>query len=245
MRLNVISLERTPERLAQFRQRNAHLSDVIAFRATDGLQLSRHDLVAQGFISAPEVNYTAGALGCMMSHSALWARAAETGEITTICEDDAIIKLDFERLALGVIAALPDHTDIIYWGFNFDAKMAIEPIAGVLPCTTCFGRNLLPSEIESFQRDTSVPIPVRLLRAFGIVCYTITPKGAKRLRQLCIPIRSEVWEFSEIGLRIANMGIDVAMANALPQLTAYCSFPPLAVSLNDPQQSTIQTRQES
>src|SRR5262249_17440381 len=146
------------------------------------------------------------------------------------------------RLAMGVIADVPDDTDLIYWGWNFNAHTAIEPIAGMAPCATTFGRNPRPEEIEAFQASRARPAAYRLLRALGIVCYTITPAGALRLKRHCLPVRNEVWEFPEIRLRIPNMGIDVGMANALPSLKAFACFPPLVVSLNDPTQSTIQPR---
>jgi glycosyl transferase, family 25 len=178
----------------------------------------------------------------MMSHTTLWEHAATTGEITTVCEDDAIFNLEFGRLALELISSLPEDTDIIYWGWNFNAQIAIELIPGMSSCTTTFGKNPQSGEIAAFQNARISPVAYRLLRAFGIVCYTITPHGARRLRQLCLPVKSEVWEFPEIRLRIPNMGLDAGMANALPRIKAFCSFPPLVMSLNDPQQSTIQPR---
>ncbi len=239
MRIHVISLERTPDRLAEFRRLNAHLKDVSIFKAIDGSSQSREDLAARGLI-AHAVHYTSGALGCMMSHIKLWEHAIESGEITTVCEDDAIFNIDFRRFALELISALPDDTDIIYWGWNFDAQTAIELIPGLSPFTGGFGRNPHPGEIDAFQRSPVNRVPYRLLRAFGIVCYTITPNGARRLRALCLPVRDEIWEFPEIRLRIANMGLDVGMANALPGIHAFCCFPPLVMSLNDSRCSTIQ-----
>jgi GR25 family glycosyltransferase involved in LPS biosynthesis len=173
----------------------------------------------------------------MSSHTVLWEHAAATGEITTICEDDAIFNVTFEQRALDLIRVLPDDTDVIYWGWNFDAQTAIEPIPGMGAWATAFGRNPLPSEIVPFQNCKTSPVAFRLLRAFGIICYTITPAGARRLRELCLPIRGETWEFPEIGLRIANVAIDVGMCNALPSIKAFCSFPPLVMSLNEPHRS--------
>jgi GR25 family glycosyltransferase involved in LPS biosynthesis len=178
----------------------------------------------------------------MMSHTALWAHAAATGEITTVCEDDAIFNLAFERRALELIAALPDETDIIYWGWNFDAQTAVELIPGMSPWVIAFGRNPHSSEVAPFQNCAITPVALRLLRAFGIMCYTVTPAGARRLRELCLPVRGETWEFPEIRLRIANVAVDVGMCNALPRIKAFCSFPPLVTSLNDPNRSLILPR---
>ena len=236
MRINVISLERTPARLVEFRKLNAHLKDVTVFKAIDGMALSQDDLAARGLI-VPPIHYTPGTLGSMMSHTALWEHAAASGEITTICEDDAIFNLDFERRALEMMATLPDDTDIIYWGWNFDAQTSIELIPGMSPCATGFGKNPLPGEVAAFQNCPISPVAYRLLRAFGIICYTVTPHGARRLRKLCLPVRGETWEFPEIRLRIANVAVDVGMCNVLPRIKAFCSFPPLAMSLNEPHRS--------
>jgi GR25 family glycosyltransferase involved in LPS biosynthesis len=35
-------------------------------------------------------HYTRGALGCALSHFALWDQAVATNQITTVCEDDVI-----------------------------------------------------------------------------------------------------------------------------------------------------------
>jgi glycosyl transferase, family 25 len=236
MRINVISLERTPERLVEFRRLNGHLKDVTVFKAVDGLTLSQDVLAAQGVV-VPPIHYTKGTLGSMMSHTALWEHAAVTGEITTVCEDDAIFNLAFEQRALDMLVALPDDTDIVYWGWNFDAQTAIEILPGMSPCATGFGKNPLPSEVAVFQNCQINPMAFRLLRAFGIICYTITPNGARRLRELCLPVRNEVWEFPEIKVRIPNVAVDVGMCHALPRIRAFCSFPPLVMSLNDPSQS--------
>src|SRR5580704_12015607 len=166
MRINVISLERTPERLAEFRKLNGHLKHVAVFKAVDGATLSQDELAARGVI-VPPIHYTKGTLGSMMSHTAMWEHAATSGEITTVCEDDAIFNLAFEARAIELISALPDDTDIIYWGWNLDANNAIEPIPGMSPCVTGFGKNPLPNEVGPFQNCPIRPVALRLLRAFG------------------------------------------------------------------------------
>ncbi|MGP0084667.1 MAG: glycosyltransferase family 25 protein [Steroidobacteraceae bacterium] len=242
MKINVISLERTPERLAEFRQFNGHLKDAIAvFKAVDGATLSLDDVAARGLIEPP-IHYTKGAVGSMISHTSLWEHAAKTGEITTICEDDAIFSFDFARRFMELLTALPDDTDIVYWGWNFDALTAIEFIPAMSAWTLGFGRNPQRSEISAFQNCSSNPVPYRLLRAFGIICYTVTPNGAQRLRQLCLPVRGDTWDFPEIRLRMPNVNMDVAICNALPRIKGFCSVRPLVMSLNERHRSLTMNR---
>ncbi|MGO9004903.1 MAG: hypothetical protein ACLQB4_03955 [Beijerinckiaceae bacterium] len=92
-------------------------------------------------------------------------------------------------------------------------------------------------EISAFQNCSSNPVPYRLLRAIGIICYTITPNGARRRRQLCLPVRGDIWVFREIRLRMPHQAVDVGMCNALPHVKGFYSFPPLVMSLNEPRQS--------
>jgi GR25 family glycosyltransferase involved in LPS biosynthesis len=240
MRINIISLSRTPERLVSFRRRNNHLLDIEVFEAIDGLKLSRSDLKTRGIIEET-VRYTPGALGNLMSHITQWDRAASCNQATTICEDDAIFNSKFENLAPKILSRLPDDTDIVYWGWNLDALLAIEMFPGLPPVAVQFGRNPDPIEIPVIQRACTNPTAFRLIRAFGTVCYTITPKGVRLLRGSCLPVRDEIWYFPEINLRMPNAALDVVMAHAFPSIRAFVCFPPLVVSLNDERQSTVQT----
>jgi glycosyl transferase, family 25 len=236
MRINVISLERTPERLAEFKNYNEHLKDIVVFKAVDGLMLSQDELAASGII-LPPIHYTKGALGSMVSHTRLWEHSIKSGEITTICEDDAIFNLQFSRHSVELLRNLPDDTDIIYWGWNFDALTAIELVPGMPTWRVAFGRNPVRSEIRAFQECSIKPAPYRLLRAFGIICYTITPNGARHLREACFPIRGDTWDFPEIQLRMSNVAVDVGMCKALPDLKGFCCLPPLVMSLNEQHRS--------
>jgi glycosyl transferase, family 25 len=180
--------------LASFRQVNAHLNNVHVFRAIDGISLSREDLAARGLI-VPPIRYTEGAPGNMMSHVMLWESVAASGEVTTICEDDAIFNQGFERRAAYLLSVLPDDMDIIYWGWNLNSHTLIVPIPGMSPCLTWFGRDPLPQETAAFQAARISALPLRLLSAFGILCYTITPQGARNLRQGCLPVVDDVYFF--------------------------------------------------
>src|SRR5262249_8879264 len=150
-----------------------------------------------------------------------WERAASSNQTTTICEDDAIFNAKFKSIASEILSRLPDDTDIIYWGWNLYALLAIEMFPVLPPVTVLFGRNPDPAEMPAIQQAHTNPTAFRLIRAFGSVCYTITPKGARLLRESCLPVRDDVWYFPEINLRMPNAALDVVMAHAFPSIRAF------------------------
>src|SRR5262245_46516947 len=96
MRVHLINLERNPERLAEFKTVNGHLSDVERVAAVDGEKLDFAALTREGLVSADVLNtYTMGGVGLALTHFKLWEAAIASGEMVTIAEDDAIFNRNF------------------------------------------------------------------------------------------------------------------------------------------------------
>lgn len=74
MRINVISLGRTPGRLCVFRERNAHLRDVVVFEGIDGLTVSQNDLAARDII-VPPIHYAKVRWAHALAHGSVGARS--------------------------------------------------------------------------------------------------------------------------------------------------------------------------
>jgi glycosyl transferase, family 25 len=119
----VINLDRSPERMRQFHQVNAHLPHVNRFAAVDGQTVNYATLLEQQIFGEP-IFCKIGSVGVTLSHRQLWSTAAARSEYITIFEDDAIIHKDFPTLAPALIAELPHDWDIVLWGWNFDAAMS-------------------------------------------------------------------------------------------------------------------------
>ena len=243
MLIHVLNLDRTPERLREFFALNDHLDDVARFPAIDGQALDVQALVESGTIEKGVLStYTRGAIGAALSHRALWTRAIESREITTICEDDAIFNRHFVDTAQRVMALLPADWDLIAWGWNFDAQIAMDFLPGVSVCVVGCDQDQMRANFTAFQEQIFSPQPIRLLRSFGAVCYSVSPKGAESLKSLCFPIREMRVLFpGPAGLReLPNLGVDVMMSNAYSQTQSFVSFPPLVVTKNEQAKSTIQ-----
>jgi len=241
MFIALINLDRSPDRLAEFARWNAHLPAVTRFAAVDGASLDPEKLVADGVIERGILTtYTKGALGAACSHLGLWAMAIEQARAITICEDDAILNRHFPEAAEAAMAELPADWDLILWAWNFDSYLGFDLLPGVSTCLAAFDQHAMRAGAERFQDEQPSPRLYRLLRAFGTPCYTISPKGAALLRRQCLPVREMSVYFPGLERYLPNTGLDIMMNDAYPRLRAFVSFPPLAITPNRHEISTIQ-----
>jgi glycosyl transferase, family 25 len=235
--IHVINLDRSPDRLAEFQRRNAHLSDVVRFSAIDARTLDREQLVRDGSI-AGDCHYKGGFLGSAMSHISLWKKAAKEERTITVVEDDVIFSRYFAERSQAFLAALPTDWDFVQWGWNFDAFLWVDVIPQIIKAKMVFDQDQLRRNIYDFQNAPTVPAPVRLLHSFGILCYSITPKGACALLSHCLPLDAKLIDFPGFGVRIQNNSLDCVMNGAYPSLKAFVCMPPLAVAENKKEEST-------
>ena len=75
--MHLINLERSVDRLEKFRHTNGHIKGVIRFPAVEGSSARREWGVGSG-VFGNDLRYSEGAVGCALSHVALWKYAAET-----------------------------------------------------------------------------------------------------------------------------------------------------------------------
>lgn len=238
MNIHVINLDRSPERLREFLRWNGHLPGIQRFPAIDGSTIDRQALIAAGTI-APGLKYTDGAIGCALSHLHFWEAAAASGEAITVCEDDAIFHHGFLEHAPRLLASLPEDWDLVMWGWNFDSILQFDLLPGASQCLGAFDQAKLRGALDHYQRLALTPAPFRLIRAFGTVCYTLSPAGARKLLDRCLPIRPFTIPFPMVSPKFPNNGIDIAMNREYESLNAFVSLPPLVVTANDHGSSTV------
>lgn len=238
MKTLVISLARTPERLAQFHAINGELSGVEIFAAVDGSTLSFEAVVAEGLFDS-SVRYTKGATGNALSHLTLWKRVLKSGEAATICEDDAILHAAFQARTAELLAELGPW-DIVLWGWNFDSVLMAELLPGLSDCALLFNQDTLRKNALEWRRAEVEPRLYKLYRALGVVCYSISPRGAERLLSYATPVRETQVYFPLLNRIVTNNAISIMVNGAYPALDAFVSFPPLALTYNDHATSTVQ-----
>jgi hypothetical protein len=150
-----------------------------------------------------------------------------------------VLNRHFAAKAARVLTGLPPDWDILLWGWNFDSILHVEIVPGVSQAVMGFDpRKLGPKVLEFREKDYDV-LPLRLLTAFGLVCYSVSPAGAQRLRERCFPLRNETIPIPVGPRRVTNYNIDVAMNKHYRALRAFVCFPPLAWTENDKATSDI------
>jgi GR25 family glycosyltransferase involved in LPS biosynthesis len=235
----LINLDRNSDRLAGFLGTNSHLSNVRRFPAVDGSTISRRQLCERGVFRTEMPAYSDGAVGCALSHLALWREAITQSRPITVLEDDAITNVHFEVEASASIESLPTDWDIILWGWNFDSVLLFNFLPGVSPCLGIFSEPELKTSTSTYQQLHVKPQTFRLQRAFGTLGYSISPRGAEKFANHCLPIREMDVYCSGLNRSVSNFGIDVMMNALYPKVNAFVSFPPLAVSKNEKSVSTV------
>jgi GR25 family glycosyltransferase involved in LPS biosynthesis len=190
--------------------------------------------------------YSRNGLGCTLSHIGLWIEAIDDDRVLTVTEDDAIFNRDFERAAEHTMRELPPDWHIVLWGFNFDGFMSFDMLPGVSYCLGQFDQQGLRAGIATFQQLSLSPKFFRLRWAFGTICYSISPKGARLFRDGLCPLRPMIVTIPEGGratpggTHFRTVGADNAMNSLYPRLNAFVSMPPLVVSRNETATSTVQ-----
>jgi GR25 family glycosyltransferase involved in LPS biosynthesis len=237
-----INLARRTDRNERFLRTNPFLEGFQRFEAVDGTSLRQQALLDAKLIQEPLKTYTPGALGIALSHKRAWDMCISDGQPVTVAEDDAVFNKSFHEKSRDIMMMLKSDWDIVLWGWNFSSILCVQVLEGLRESVMNFESTPLKQDIAIFQATQNNSIPLRLLGAFGLVCYSISSKGAERLTAWCFPLRNEVVTIPGIGRNLTNYGLDVVMNKYFWQLNAYVCFPPLVWTENDQADSDVQTQ---
>lgn len=166
--VHVINLDTMPHKMAAFVERlqSTDLAGVgpIRFGAVDGKLLRIEDEVTEGALreieTAERTGYrerhyelTRGAVGCYLSHMAIWERLLQSDKhIAMVCEDDAKLDTKVLQTLQQARANIPDNWDILLLGYW---------------CVKC----------------ATLPTHKFLKRFFGLHCYLIKGTAVPKIRE--------------------------------------------------------------
>lgn len=239
--VQVINLERSVDRKNAFIRNNKTLHYEFV-QGVDGKSLGVDKTHNEKYFINPLSFPSLGAYGVALSHLQQWEKAIDLDIALTIAEDDAIFREDFNDESVKIMRQLPSDWDIILWGWNFDSILSINAIPDISSSVVVFDQAQLRRNVDKFKCEKSKSYPFRLDKCFGIPAYTISPRGAKLFKSKCFPMQNFELYFPVLNKKLPNAGIDIAMNRVYSEANSYVAFPPLAVTKNDHEISTIQNR---
>ncbi|HBE70003.1 MAG TPA: hypothetical protein DDW52_17795, partial [Planctomycetaceae bacterium] len=159
-----------------------------------------------------------------------------------VLEDDAVVSPGLHQCLEQILARFSSATaawDILLLGYNTDSAVDLR----LSPNMSFRGhfslKNPSPEQIQEVLGRPEDCAALRLNNAFGTCGYLISPAGARRLLKWCFPLRDEQFLVPSLKRVLVASSIDGLMNAIYPQLSAYCCVPPLALSSNRPDESTI------
>jgi tetratricopeptide (TPR) repeat protein len=106
------------------------------------------------------------------------------------------------------------------------------------------------SNSQCFQQQSVSPHPFKLLWAFGLPSYTISPKGARGLKSKLLSLRPvrlplpQGVSSPDHKRSIATKGLDSTLNGVYRDLSAFLCFPPLVINKIELSKSTVQLPEE-
>lgn len=120
----VINLERRPDRLKDFCEKNGDKINVMRAKAIDGRLLEFNEQISidgnpiiSKKLTERFVGLKIGEIGCFLSHYFLWKKIADSDKPCIIFEDDVVLCDDFNKKLNSVIEkGLPTNCEVLYLG---------------------------------------------------------------------------------------------------------------------------------
>ncbi|MEI7292943.1 glycosyltransferase family 25 protein [Paraburkholderia tropica] len=237
-KVKVTSLANAGIRRSLFEEQNPRLNFEFV-DAIDGRESADHPLARELFDA--NLSYTPGARGVAMTTYRLWTEIAQGDEIVTIAEDDAIFRSDFNEFSESIFRQYKNCVHFVAWGYNFDSIVRMALFDGNVQCCTVFDQDAMRNSVDNFLADRRPVSLFRLMEFYGLCAYSISPVGAKFLLERCFPLKNENYPAPGLGRTLQNYGIDIVMNQYYHEMLSYVSFPPLAISRNEHESSSVQT----
>ena len=172
-RIYFIVMKKYPERVRNIQEiiEKYQMKKVHIFDAIDGDTIDKNQLLKDNQITPSMYEkLRSGAIGCALSHIALWKQLVSSQDpYWVIFEDDITLTNDVDQQLNLFLSHLPDDFDIaqIYLSKNRDVS------------------NLSHNQIVNEYVKTGYP-------QNGTVAYIISRKGAKKLLKYCQPIHHAI-----------------------------------------------------
>jgi len=230
-----ITLDPEGKRYKSFSGNNSHLK-IETFQGIKGADLSKEEIISKGLATKNLVQSglsSDGGIGCASSHREIWRKAAREGLGYFVLEDDAYTHPGINNFINNSLSRLM-NIDICLFGINTNSILQSVSPTG-LGSVSIFKPNHPNQEWinNAFSKTNDQKIELhRLIKAFGLCAYFISPSGAKRLEEKIFPLSTRVTRIPLITDKMPASGVDRAANGAYSQLQAFVTQPFLAYTPN-------------
>ena len=238
--LSVISLKRTPGRLQAFFHRNEETLRDWKVHVIDGVDGILHkELLRQSRLISSNVakGWTAGAIGSALSHMLGWRMCINIGAPLVIAEDDAILANNLK----GQLEVIPESQksakSFFLLGWNLDSLLQAEVLPGTELISLFEPAYPSENELRRLVNSSEARKSCALKRCFGLPAYRVTPDIAQTLLTRFNPLIAEQIEMGRGIPRHYSETLDGLLNNQYEEINAKIAFPPLALALNNPNES--------
>lgn len=229
----VISLESTASRFELFRKNFAESpTEVWPIKGIDGKIIDYNYLINSNCLEPSVLQWPKGQIGCGLSHLKCIIKCYQSNKPWLIFEDDVIPSHNWEQELSRLLISAPSHWDFLLLGWNFDSCLQIEWLSG-LTMTGLF-QPRFPSDHQikqalSFQSDRQW---YRLHRALGLAAYLVSPRGAAKILEWALPLRTLPITVNELPERNC-FSFDGQLNSLYSDINAWVCTPPLFIGGND------------
>lgn len=234
-RCHVITLDADSQRFQSFRQRNSALRPEV-FQGLKGDCVSPQERIERELITQPLAASGVlheGTFGCAMSHRQLWMQALEADGGMLILEDDVITHPDLPLWIDANQHQLLRH-DVTHFTVNTDSALTTISPQGLVQSTLFQPKHPDQSWIDHALCATKLSqVQVqRLLKAFGMCCYFLSPAGARKFLDSTFPLTLDTTPIPLISNAMPGFSIDRRLNAFYPGFQALITIPFLAYTPN-------------
>jgi hypothetical protein len=130
-------------------------------------------------------------------------------------------------------------TTSVYWGWNFDAPLQIDMLSGVSAAVLRCDQDRMRNNTDLFQKIETLTVPVRVLHKWGLMCYSVSPKGAQALLNNCLPLRAQSIDIPGLRQAFKTNSLDATLNASHHARESFVCIPPLVIAENRHELSTI------
>ena len=238
--LSVITLKSTPKRLEQFFQRNSNSLEHWNVHVLDGIDGPEHwELFKQSRLISNNVlkGWSAGAIGSALSHMLSWRLCLKLGKPMVIAEDDVILAQELHQKLHMLLQGKGKQHPFLLLGWNLDSLLQAELERGfglISLFEPAYPKEEELTRLVNCRKERHI---CRLKRCFGLPAYRITPITAQRLLKQFNPLVSEEIPMGRGIPTHFSETLDGALNNQYEKIGAEVIFPPLALALNNQNES--------